>query len=179
MGKYSRVLEGLPRYRDGEQKYLDKVEDAKTTIRQSGKSSTGLSLSNQFRELRQRKKDLAKQLSDLNVIIEAHTQILVEQFEVEGVSSMRFSLDADDKRLIRVQSEPYAQVTDRDVHRKWAIDNGLERSLMLPWQTTNALAKERLLAGEPEPDGVTVFVKDKIIMSGKGPDGERFDGEEE
>jgi hypothetical protein len=63
---------------------------------------------------------------------------------------------------INVQHEPYAQVTDRDEVRLWAVASGLERSLALPWQTLNTHMKELLMLGEPLPKGVTVWSRTKI-----------------
>lgn len=41
---------------------------------------------------------------------------------------------------------------------------GMTNKLMLPWATTNALTKERLLQGEPEPDGVTSWAKTTVRL---------------
>ncbi len=63
---------------------------------------------------------------------------------------------------MNVQHEPYAQVTDRDAVREWAITSGLERSLTLPWQTLNSHMKELLVLGEPLPKGVKIWSRTKI-----------------
>jgi hypothetical protein len=71
----------------------------------------------------------------------------------------------DDGASVRVQYEPHATVVDREANRKWAIANGLENLLSLPWQTVNALTKESLLKGEPEPDGISVTSYPKIVYT--------------
>lgn len=44
---------------------------------------------------------------------------------------------------------------------------GLANKMALAWGTTNALTKERLLAGEPEPPGVSVWAK-TVVRLGAG-----------
>jgi phage host-nuclease inhibitor protein Gam len=64
-----------------------------------------------------------------------------------------------------VQYEPQAKVVDRDKFLEWCKREGLERQLMLPWQTTNKLTKDALLAGQPEPDGVTAESRVKFVFA--------------
>lgn len=84
------------------------------------------------------------------LLMEAYEQLMHAQYEAEGVT-MRYLPDGSS---IRCGKEPHAVVVDRDANRKWAIENGLESSLALPWQTVNAMAKKALLEGEPEIPGV-------------------------
>lgn len=102
-------------------------------------------------------------VSNVNLLIEAHAQIMADQFEVEGTKSL--TLDDDIGGTIRVQYEPQAKVVDRDAFRQWCIDEGLERQLMLPWMTTNMLTKQRLLGGEAEPPGVTAEARAKFVYT--------------
>jgi hypothetical protein len=97
----------------------------------------------------------------VNLLLEAYQQLLTEEYEIEGVDSLAI----DGFGTVRTQPEPYAQVEDRDKFRQWCIEAGLERSLALPWQTTNALTKQRLMEGLPEPDGVKATVKTKIVFT--------------
>lgn len=97
---------------------------------------------------------------------------------------------------IAVQREPAAKVEDKEAFRRWCVappdvcmicggdderhhegdgldhpfkpGGGLEKALQLWPATMNALTKERLLAGEPEPDGVRAFFITKIIRRGAG-----------
>jgi hypothetical protein len=64
---------------------------------------------------------------------------------------------------VGLQFEPYAVVKDKDAARLWAMANGFERTLQMPWQTLNAEVKERLLNGLAEPDGVVAHSKPKLV----------------
>jgi hypothetical protein len=113
-----------------------------------------------YASARARKDRLSKLESDINLEIEALAQILSERYEIEGVKTIGIASGYK----ISVQIEPYASVEDRDLLREWAMSEGLERSLTLPWQTVNAIAKERLVNGQPEPPGVKLFQKEKLVM---------------
>ena len=119
-----------------------------------------VALAEAYRQCRLVKDALDKATADTELLLEAYTKLLVDQYEVEGVMSLKLVTGES----ISDQPEPYAQVEDRDAFRQWCLDNGLERSLMLPWQTTNALTKDRLLNGLSEPDGVKAFVKHKMVL---------------
>lgn len=115
-----------------------------------------------YRDLRKLKKVFAEQEKVTDLLIDAYTQLMVDQYEAEGITSL--SID-DDGSVVRIQYEPHAKVTDKDAHRLWAIKEGLENSLMLPWPTTNALTKAALLRGEPEPDGVEAINRPKPVYT--------------
>jgi len=115
-----------------------------------------------YRDLRKLKLVLAEQEKTTDLLIDAYFQLMEAQYEAEGITSL--SMD-DDGSKVRVQYEPHAKVTDKDAHRKWAIKEGLENSLMLPWQTTNALTKAALLRGDPEPDGVEAINRPKPVWT--------------
>jgi len=115
-----------------------------------------------YRYIRKVKDELEAHESNINLIGEAYNQLLVDQFENEGLTSL--TLD-EDGSSVRVQYEPYAQVEDRDRFREWCMNNGLENQLALPWQTANSLCKARLVEGEPEPDGVKIWSKTKTVLT--------------
>lgn len=177
MGKYSKeLLDELPQYRGSEATYQDKVDikarEIYTRFADNNPAPTPLVFATEYQRLREKKDEINKQLSEVNLELEAVSQILIVEFETRGLTKLRFSLDASDKRLIYIQSEPYAQVQNTDEFRLWCVKNGLERSLQLPFPTTNSITKQRLLAGEPEPDGVVAFMKTKIVFRRKGESGE-------
>jgi len=120
-----------------------------------------------FVEVKRMKEFWKEQEKKINLIIEAYTKIMVKQYEVEDASSIRLT----DGSQVLVWPEPYAQVTNHDAYRQWCIDNGYEKSLSLPWQTTNSITKERLEAGLPEPTGITAYSIDKIqVRKGQSED---------
>lgn len=108
-----------------------------------------------------------------NLRIEACTQLLVESQErgdapwgAYGVKDNAMRMESGD--TVRVNSEPYGQVKDKEAFRLWCIANGYENQLQLWPATMNAIAKERCAAGERNPDGVETFRKDvvKFIPAG-------------
>lgn len=99
-------------------------------------------------------------VSGLNLEIEAVSTLLVSAYETADVTSQTLM----DGRSISVQPEPHAQVEDREAFRLWCLANGYERELTLSWQTANAVTKERLLRGEPEPEGVKAYIRYKLIL---------------
>ena len=66
---------------------------------------------------------------------------------------------------VRTQVEPNAVVRDKSVYRQWCVDNGFGELMVLPWQTTNSITKERLEDGNPEPEGIEVFSRTKVVLT--------------
>lgn len=95
-----------------------------------------------------------------SVTEEAYKVLMVNQMEVEGEDSIRLT----DGQLISTYPEPYAKIVDRDAFREWCIQQELGRQLQLPWQTTNSLLKQRLIAGEPEPPGIEAHSITRISL---------------
>lgn len=125
-----------------------------------GERPTAATAARVWAAMRDVKDVLADNMSLTELTLEAYAQILVDAYEVEGVDNLRL----EDGTSVRVQPEPHAQVVDKDAFREWCMKNGLERSLQLMWQTTNALTKERLLNGDTEPDGVQCQVRNKLVL---------------
>lgn len=167
-GKYAHLIDRLPKLLPADAQYQDKVEEVKRQIlkeesEERGCEVTWLSatrLAKDYREIRDEIDALEEQMKKANLRLEAISQMMINQFEVEDVGSMTLA----DGAVVRTQVEPYAQVKDKDIFRRWCIANGLERSLQLPWQSTNSITKERLLAGLPEPDGVEAHQKTKVVL---------------
>jgi hypothetical protein len=117
-----------------------------------------------------RAKDAADEVTSLlEVVKTACEEMLAERFEVEELDTIKTEAGV----TIRHQPEPYAQVTNPDELREWFKVEGMERSLNPAWGTVNALAKERLLAGEATPPGVELYVKNThFVVSGLRKKGE-------
>lgn len=108
-------------------------------------------------------------LSRINLRIAAMEQLLSESYDREEDGWGLYGGSPTTVRLpngtsISVQPEPSAKVLDKEVFRLWCIRNGLEGSLQLHPSTAIALAKERLLAGEPDPDGMKTYSRVKVVM---------------
>jgi len=114
-----------------------------------------------YADVRKVKNALETQEKKTNLILAAYEQLVVDQFEAEGTSTIKF----DSGGNVRVDTAPHAVVKDKEANRKWAMSNGLENSLSLPWQTVNALTKEALLRGEVLPDGVEAEARPKVVFT--------------
>lgn len=114
-----------------------------------------------YEDLRRLKETFSVQEKVTDLLIAAYEQLMVAQYQAEGTTSMTLNSG----RAIRYNLEPHAQVTDKIANRLWAVKNNLENSLALPWQTINALTKQALLDGEPEPDGVEAIARPKITCT--------------
>lgn len=161
-GKYTEVVKTLPKLPASDAGFQEKVVARKRELIENDplKMRSAAALASEYRRLRDAKDEVEKVESRLNLEIEAISQLLVEQYEADGTSSIALATGGS----VSTQLEPYAQVTDRDVVREWAVKEGLERQLALPWQTANALVKDRLLKGEPEPPGMKAYVRTKIVL---------------
>lgn len=131
---------------------------------------TPSSLAKEYTLLREATVTIERQLKDIELSLEAYSQLLIETNDSNNTEWGAYGAPKSTLRLIdgasvRVQREPYTTVKDKDANRKWVIANGMERMLGIPWQTLNALTKELLLKGKPEPDGVEVFIKKKIVFT--------------
>lgn len=164
-GKYSEVVSRLPRLEE-EPNYQDKVNLKKAELLEAHADepttalTSGASLARKYQQFRALKEDIETELADLQIALTAIEQMLTERYEIEGVTNMKL----DDGSSVGVQFEPYAQVIDRAASKQWAVANGYEDRLMLPWQLMNAITKEHLLNGEPEPDGVKAHTRAKIVL---------------
>lgn len=181
-GKYSHITPHLPKFVGNDAGYQAKVQETKQLILEA-EGVTWLPasrLTQDYVALRDEVDMIKAQLSDANLRLEAVSQMLQNQFEVEGVGSLTVSGVGN----VRLQTEPYAQVKDKEVFRQWCINTcslcgthkdkhadadhrpmTLESSLALPWQTTNSTVKELLLAGQPEPDGIECFQKTTPVLT--------------
>lgn len=130
----------------------------------SGGRRHGIVLARIYRAVR-RLKDVQydKLESSLNLLHIATDQLVVDQFEVEGTQSLKLL----EGGTVRVQEEPHAQVKDRQTYHAWCLAEGLGSQMSLPWQTTNAILKERLLSGLDSMPGVEAFSKAKAVYSKK------------
>lgn len=108
--------------------------------------------------LRLTEEKLANSLKDVRLVLEAYEQLVVQQYEVECINNIKL----DNGSSVRTEPQPYAKVIDREKFRQWCLRNGFEREMHLHTQTTQSITKQRLLDGQPEPDGVSAFVRTTV-----------------
>ena len=191
MGKYKEVCKGLPEFTGTDESYQTRINDLKTFLSDlpDPEEHVDLNLVGQMadlisehirdlstqliyykhnagnsrfplayvkvRECQDKIEEALKRLSDLKV---AYEQLIIAQFEADEVTLVRLEGVGS---LSHVE-EPYAQVADKEKFRQWCIENGYEHEMHLMWQKTNAILKERLVAGNQEPPGIKPHVRHKV-----------------
>jgi hypothetical protein len=158
-GKYKGAV--LPKMVGIKPSYYDKVIALKEEIEQDPdfkRHASSIALT--YAELRREAEAKAAELSDIKLRLAAAMLLMLEQYEVEGTTGL--TLKNGDK--IRWQPEPHLVVTDKETFRQWCLKNGLEREMVLPWGKANKMAKEMLLAGQPESEGAELFMRPKVVF---------------
>jgi hypothetical protein len=126
--------------------------------------------------------------SSLELRTEAIEQLALDQFENEATLAIKLdegvvifeealgdladeilAVKALDVQLnltptVYYQAEPHGTVEDKDKFRKWCIENGLGEQLQLWPSTMQSIVKQRLLAADTLPDGVTAANKPKLTF---------------
>ena len=157
MGKYTNVASTLQPKPD-ESPYQVEVTELKRTI--LTQQPTESELAKQIVAVRGEKDAIKNTLDAVNVRLTAYEQILTDQFEAAGITQVRL----ESGETISTQIKPYARVADKQAFRQWCLANGLEDALVLPWTTTNALVADRLIAGQPEPDGIDTYKQTTVVL---------------
>jgi|HubBroStandDraft_3_1064219.scaffolds.fasta_scaffold116584_1 hypothetical protein len=157
MGKYTQLKGKLPAF-EQPPAWQQKVEASKA-------SYIGLDVAGLARELKLFKlqKDNAEQnISEFNIEIEAVSQILLSELSAQQLQS--FKLETGE--TISIRDEPYVSIEDKAACRKWQVREKLTPLMSAPWQTINALIKERLIEGRPIPKWAKVFLKSTVRLTG-------------
>ena len=84
----------------------------------------------------------------------------IPEGKVEDPEAFRLWCEAPDDRCMTCGNGFDEHVTDHD----FKPGGGLRRKLQLWPSTMNAIAKERCLAGAPQPDGVAVYLRTKVKL---------------
>jgi len=166
--KYAGIVPGLPELPVNAD-WQAKLDLVKTKMTNDG-IQTPQQLLAHYRALRAQQDVLKAQQSEVYLALEATTQLLIDSnlrqedgWGAYGQTPNTLIAASGDR--VRIDVEPFASIVDADANRRWAIKEGLERLLSLPWSTLNALTKKRLLAGESEPPGVKTFKKRTIVFT--------------
>lgn len=122
----------------------------------------GVELARAYVTLRVMKDKVKGWLSTVNLMLEAYAQLMTDQLENEGVSSLGI-----DGRPLSFFDEPYSKVVSKDDVRQFFMnDKLLQPSLQPMWQTLDSLNRKRLLAGEDVVPGTEVYARRKIRLGG-------------
>ena len=164
---YGHLFDKLPKVQKpiggDDAKHYEKVQAAKREFEQDPNFKRQAAwLAAQYAELRKQKDELEAELSTIQVDLDAVTQMMEAQFEVEGIDSMRMP------GVGKVRLEPgiYPKVTDPEKFRQFCLaDPDLSKKLTLHSSTAQSLIRKMLLAGEPEPPGTEAVVYNKVVFS--------------
>jgi len=161
MGKYDAILKGLPKFpselSEGWASRQREIDEAKAKITDRT-PSTLLAL---YAALRSEVDRLESEKKEMGIQLEAASSLLLGAYEGEGITSLRVAGIGS----VRTEPGPYAHITDKPKFHQWCLENGFGLQMQLPWQTMNNVAKERLLANQEPPEGVTVYLKDKLVLT--------------
>lgn len=114
-----------------------------------------------YTELRILHDDIKDWLSSTQLLLDAYQDLMLKQFEVEGISSLRMA----DGGSVSTYSEPFAQVKDREAFRRWCLEHGFQLDMHLHPSKIQSILKEMLLAGETEPPGIEVYAKAMVRLN--------------
>lgn len=166
-GKYAAVLadRNLPRLPPADASYQAKVDQLKTFI----VDRQAVQLADNYIKWRREKARIEEMLSAANLQLAAYEQLLEDSQERGAAGWGDYGVKENALRLpsgatVRVQREPYGKVVDKEAFRQWCIANGYANQLQLWPSTMNGIVKERLLAGEREPDGTEAYSYTKIVL---------------
>lgn len=164
-GMYDLLLNGKPKY----------VEEATTQAKIDAIKDTILTrapreLAQGYVDARRAKDRVDEELKKMALICTAYEQLLAESQERGGDGWGEYGAKDNALRLssgdlIRIQREPYIYVKDKEAYRLWCIANGYVRDLHMWPSKTAAIGKERLKAGQEEPDGCTIHSKPKVFFT--------------
>lgn len=166
MGKYTKMLQQRPLKKfeaedEEDPKYQDKVNAKKAELIELNGGPIQMERLAEMiliaRESRDRVKD---DLKKENLTLTAITQLLVDKYEDAKITSLKLSVG----KTVANEPEIVAKVKDKEAFRKWAIANGFENEMQIIHQTRTRIAREMFLAGEADPDGIELGLRDKIVV---------------
>lgn len=161
--KYDGLFARLPRVLGTDPVYQDKINAIKDLlVARSDFVRQGHALAKRYTELRRQKDRINRELSDTQVELDAITQLMESQFEVEHTTSIKLS-NGD---RIRIEPGIHGKVVDHVAFREWCMqDEDLRQKLTLHSATIAAIVKEMLLEGLAEPPGTQAVVWNKVVFT--------------
>jgi len=165
-GKYAHVLDQLQPAPPADSARQQEIDAAKAAF----EGLAAPDLAKQYALLRTQHEIKKLEASVIYLKIEAVEQLLQRSQEHGEPGWGQYGVKDNALRLpdgstVRVDQEPQARVMDKEAFRLWCIANGYERQLQLWPSTMNSVTKERLLAGDAQPDGVEVNVYKKVVYT--------------
>jgi len=145
-GKYADLAKTYPAALPKDGAFQANVEALKKKV----KKRKPADLAALYDRLRKEKDVLDAQVSEHNVKVAAAEQLLWAAYEQAGIESLALT----DGRKIGVTDDISVSIEDREQLHAWIRTNKLESLMTVYSKTVESLTKQRLLAGQPAPDGV-------------------------
>jgi hypothetical protein len=153
--KWSKLRSTIPAF-ENESTYQQKIDKAKISMLGENVEDANINrLAALFAQRKQEKDQLEAQTYNLNVELEALSQLLVDRLETESQQSVSLSSGA----TIFLSDAPYPSIEDEKVFYDWLHKNKMDELLSLNHQTLKGMVTERLQSGQPLPPGTKVFLK--------------------
>jgi hypothetical protein len=96
-------------------------------------------------------------LKAINTRREALNQLVLAILEDDGDTKISNAYGT-----FYIQDEPYTRVENKRDYLAWIREKKLEDLLTVPWQSTNAQAKDLLQKGQDPPPGLKIFIKSTV-----------------
>jgi hypothetical protein len=167
-GKYDKLKGKLPAFQQ-EASFQQKVDEAKSQF----VALNAPELARMFNLGRQNKKSLESRVSEVNIELEALSQLLTENFEASGLTKLTLATG----ETCYTQTEPYSSVQDQQSLLTFIKKQKMSNLLTLAWGTLNALNKERLVAGKPPLPGTVVYLKTAVRLRNGNQGNQSEEGE--
>lgn len=169
MGKYTHLRHKLPAFEvsaeaSGQAAWFAKVTEWKQEFlgTENGENANASRLATEYALRDRRKKDLESQISQLNIELEALSQLGVEAMESDGTQK----IDLASGGSVSIKDTPYTSTEDREKVFDWIKKNKMKSILTVNYQTLSAINNERLVAGKEVIPGTKVFLKTKLLVRG-------------
>src|SRR5258706_2341797 len=128
--KYDFIIPSLPDLPPQDPSFQEKVRAFKSgVINDPDFEKTPVNLAQEYVDLRFAKDELEKQLTNINLSLEAFTQMLIESCDSNAPEWGTYGAEKSTLKMItgaavKVDRQPYASVKDKEANRRWAIKEG-------------------------------------------------------
>ncbi len=174
MGKYTHLRHKLPAFAlsaeaSGLAAWYAKVDKFKQDFLgcAMGANANAARLAAEYARRDAQKRTLEAEISELNIELEALSQLGCEAMESDGAQKIDLSAGG----YVSISDRPYSSVEDRAKVFAWVKKNKMTDLLTLHYQTLSALNNERLVEGKPLIPGTKVFMKTKLTVRNVGTNG--------
>ena len=152
MGKWDKALKDVPRKPPDDPNYQYRVDLRKNEYTAAGITSP-TDIVDSYAVVRRQKAELKARMSVIDLSIAALEQLIDESYDEARITSLKRT----DGSSVGRSFQPHTGILDKDANRRWAVENGHERDLQMPWATLNSIVKSCLESGIAIPDGVAVY----------------------